>query len=52
MDKEAYVTMHSAADRVALESARKVTDSMAAQVYIDVYKKILEFLIVEYRKRN
>ena len=50
MDKETYRTLHLAADRLALESARTVSDGEEADKYIETYKSAIEYLISEYEK--
>jgi hypothetical protein len=52
MNENMYVTLHAAADRVALEAARKITNEVEAVVYIETYWKVLEFLISEYEKND
>jgi len=49
MDKETYITMHQAADRMALEAARTADDDAAA-CYIKNYGKVIAYLISEYEK--
>ena len=51
MDKETYITMHQAADRMALEAARTADKTGAADCYTENYTKVIEHLISEYEKR-
>ena len=52
MNENMYVSLHSAADRLALEAARKTTAGAEAAVYIETYQKALDFLISEYEKND
>ena len=53
MDKQTYEMLHAAADRLALEAVRRITDGTgAADCYIPKYKKVLDFLIAEHSKHN
>ena len=54
MDENMYIQLHNAADRLALEAARaeSLRDSVLekAECYVMNYKKVLDFLISEYKK--
>ncbi len=51
MNKEMYTILHQAADRLALEDARREkTSDEHASVYIAAYKNVLEYLVSEYKK--
>lgn len=52
MDKETYITMHQAADRMALEAARTADKNEEADCYTENYTKVIEHLISEYEKRR
>ena len=53
MDGHTYRTLHSAADRLALEASRKQPLPIdAAALYIKAYEKVLAFLISEYKKHD
>ena len=52
MNQEAYISMHHAADRMALEASRNVTAGKEADCYIKNYKKVIEYLISEYKKHD
>ena len=51
MNEQMYVTLHQAADRLALEAARTAPASKEADCYIETYASALEFLISEHEKR-
>ena len=52
MKQNMYFTLHAAADRLALEAARKTTTRAEVAVYVETYQKALEFLISEYKKND
>ena len=52
MDKETYITLHQAADRLALESARTAVREQEAAKYIATYRSVIEYLISEYEENN
>lgn len=52
MNKETYITIHQAADRMALEAARAASEGDEAECYIENYGKVIGYLISEYEKRD
>ena len=52
MKESLFVEIHNAADRVALEAARKASDEKQAEEYIDVYGKVSEYLMGEFEKAD
>ena len=52
MDKETYVTLHQAADKLALAAAHNSGFNNEADCYIKNYEKVLEHLISEYEKHD
>ena len=52
MNENMYVTLHQAADRLALEASRQSAAGQEAADYIGAYAKVLDFLISEYEKND
>lgn len=52
MNKETYITMHQAADRLALEAARNVDVGEEAGCYTKNYGEVIEYLISEHKKHD
>ena len=52
MKENMYIQLHSAADRLALEAARKTANGTEARVYIATYQRALDFLISEHKKNK
>ncbi len=52
MDRDMYIGLHHAADRLALEAAREDPDSQKHKSYIENYTKVLEFLVDKYKELN
>ncbi len=48
MDIHTYRNLHSAADRLALEAARKSVTGNEGELYMRVYKVAMDFLIKEF----
>lgn len=48
MDKHTYRTLHSAADRLVLEAARRATVGQEASIYIVAYDRVMNHLIDSY----
>ncbi len=52
MDKFIYGRLHDAADRLALEAARKKPSGQEADCYIETYEKALAFLMEQHKKHS
>ena len=53
MDSNVYRDLHFSADRLALETVRKLPpDRDTAAFYIKAYKKVLDFLIKEQQRHS
>lgn len=52
MEKDMFIELHQAADRVALEAARKVKDEGQADRYITVYGKVSDYLVGVFEKAD
>ena len=52
MDEKTYTMLHTSADRLALEAARRSTIGKEADDYIKAYTKAFEFLVSEHKKHD
>lgn len=52
MEKDLFVEVHNAADRVALEATRKVGDDGQEDRYIAVYGKVSDYLVGVFDKAD
>jgi len=48
MNIQTYMNLHSTADRLALEAARKTVIENEEERYIRIYKKAMDFLLKEF----
>ncbi len=52
MKEQLLIEIHNAADRVALEAARKANDEEQAERYIDIYGKVSDYLVEKFGKTD
>jgi hypothetical protein len=52
MKEKMFIQIHYAADRVALEAARKTRDEGQEDRYISVYGKVLDYLVGVFEKAD
>jgi len=52
MEKDLFVEVHNAADRVALEAARTKKEDDQAEKYISVYGKVSDYLVGVFKEAD
>lgn len=52
MKEQTFIEIHNAADRVALEAARKTSDDKQAERYIAVYGEVSDYLVGVFGKAD
>jgi len=52
MEKDLFVEVHNAADRVALEAARNVKEEGQEDRYIAVYGKVSDYLVGVFKEAD